>query len=524
MYVALADVEVAETDTAKTWVSGTSNTSINFVTKKDGAFVVFSGKNSTFGSQKVAAGAGTIKGIATVYNTTKQLMFAQTSDWAGLTGERFKKEVKAISVDEVLASASGKTVKTVGRIIKKINSGFILNDGTQSNLYVYDSKKLSASFAEKDIVEVVGSLTAYGTVVELVPTTVTASTASVAATPELTVNKLTAAQVASYAGKSAALVEIEGQFNYDSTGPYYNVVLDGQTIQGSLKIAADSIGTAIQPLDGKRVSAKGFFIGNTTKYFNVAITSSADVKASVTPFFSVSPTEFNVSASDTSVTFNISSNQDWTVASQTTGFKVSAASGTGNGQVTVSFPANTSTTDAKTGDVVVSCTGFSSVTVKINQSKKIDAGSMCFRKLTAAPADWSGEYLIVYEKDKDSVYVFNNKDAAFGYVASAVSGSDIAYSEDLAQYKVTVATMTGGYSIKLTTGKYISGTNNSNKLNMGDSAVLNTLSYTDASVKIESNTSVLRFNSAKSDMRFRYYKSSSYTAQKTIQLYKLVSK
>ena len=48
----------------------------------------------------------------------------------------------------------------------------------------------------------------------------------------------------------------------------------------------------------------------------------------------------------------------------------------------------------------------------------------------------------------------------------------------------------------------------------------NKIEYESTGVKITSNTSVLRFNAASSDMRFRYYKSSTYSSQKAIQLYK----
>ena len=56
---------------------------------------------------------------------------------------------------------------------------------------------------------------------------------------------------------------------------------------------------------------------------------------------------------------------------------------------------------------------------------------------------------------------------------------------------------------------------------MGANAVNTiTLSETDG-VIITSNTSILRFNSASNQMRFRYYKASTYSDQQAIQLYKL---
>jgi hypothetical protein len=52
-------------------------------------FVVFSSKYATYGTSTVAQGSGTIKGISSINNGNMQIIFAQSSDFAGLTGERF---------------------------------------------------------------------------------------------------------------------------------------------------------------------------------------------------------------------------------------------------------------------------------------------------------------------------------------------------------------------------------------------------------------------------------------------------
>ena len=88
-YVALEGVQVAESDLTKTWVSGGAHTNINMEDAQGNKFVVFSSKYSTFGTETVAQGAGTIKGIASINNGNIQIIFAQASDYAGLTGERF---------------------------------------------------------------------------------------------------------------------------------------------------------------------------------------------------------------------------------------------------------------------------------------------------------------------------------------------------------------------------------------------------------------------------------------------------
>lgn len=144
-----------------------------------------------------------------------------------------------------------------------------------------------------------------------------------------------------------------------------------------------------------------------------------------------------------------------------------------------------------------------------------------WEKVTSAPADWSGEYLLVYESNF-TAYVWNGVDAANCYTQGTISSNKI--TGDFVS--VTIATMTGGYSIKVNggtnSGKYISGTSNSNTINFGTTAKANTLTYESSSTKIVSNTSVMRYNPQANNNRFRYFKSSSYSSQKAVQLYKKV--
>jgi len=151
-------------------------------------------------------------------------------------------------------------------------------------------------------------------------------------------------------------------------------------------------------------------------------------------------------------------------------------------------------------------------------------GQTQYEKVTSAPATWLGEYLLVWEKTADSAYIWTGVDAANCYSYDSIVSGKITVSDAVS---ITVDTLDGGYSIKVNggtnDGKYIYGTNNSNKINFGNTAVLNTLSYESSSVMIVSNTSVMRYNKNKNDNRFRYYKSTSYSAQQPVQLYKKVT-
>ena len=146
-------------------------------------------------------------------------------------------------------------------------------------------------------------------------------------------------------------------------------------------------------------------------------------------------------------------------------------------------------------------------------------GNGDYVKITTAPADWSGEYLLVYENNATSGYVWTGVDAANCCQEAAITEYSI---EDDGFVTIIIAPMSGGYSIRINggtnDGKYINGQSGSNTIKFGTSAALNTLEYVSDWVKITSNTSVMRYNT--DGNRFRYYKSGTYTQQQPIQLYK----
>ena len=88
-YVAIEGVQVASADLNKTFVEGDSHTSITVETADGKTFAIFSSKYATYGDTKVPQGSGTIKGISSISKGAMQVIFAQESDFAGLTGTRF---------------------------------------------------------------------------------------------------------------------------------------------------------------------------------------------------------------------------------------------------------------------------------------------------------------------------------------------------------------------------------------------------------------------------------------------------
>ena len=150
-----------------------------------------------------------------------------------------------------------------------------------------------------------------------------------------------------------------------------------------------------------------------------------------------------------------------------------------------------------------------------------------YAKVTNELSDWSGDYLIVYE---DGNVAFNGSlqtlDAVGNTISVAISDEIITASETLDAAKFTIAAVDGGYSIQSASGKYIGKENNDNGMDESteyDESFKNTISYDNGEIVIVGNGGAyLRYNSNSNQNRFRYFKSSTYTSQKPIQLYRYV--
>ena len=141
-------------------------------------------------------------------------------------------------------------------------------------------------------------------------------------------------------------------------------------------------------------------------------------------------------------------------------------------------------------------------------------------KVTETPSDWSGDYLIVYEADG---LAFNGGlealDVASNTIAVTIADNAIEATDDVNAAKFTI---NASGNILSASGYYIGQTSNANGLRSSTSTTYaNTLSLNaDGSVNVVSGGAYLRYNATKDQWRFRYYKSSSYSNQKAIALYK----
>ena len=147
-----------------------------------------------------------------------------------------------------------------------------------------------------------------------------------------------------------------------------------------------------------------------------------------------------------------------------------------------------------------------------------------YEKVTSEPADWSGEYILVYEADATNARVWKGADQANNYAEATIADGVIAAPEGAAVLNIAKVAESDPVVYTIMLGeKYIGQTSDANGIKIQDAAINNSISYngTDAAVDIVASSAHLRYNSASSSY-FRYYKSSSYSSQKKIQLYKKV--
>lgn len=151
-----------------------------------------------------------------------------------------------------------------------------------------------------------------------------------------------------------------------------------------------------------------------------------------------------------------------------------------------------------------------------------------YKEVTVDQTDWSGEYLLVYEASENQAYVFDGSlsklDAVNNYQALEIADGAITADRTCS---VTVEAVSGGYIIKAANGQYIYAPSESNTIATSSNqstAAKYPITFSVASDGVDivlDSGPHMRFNASGDQMRFRYYKSTTYTNQKPVTLYKL---
>ena len=121
----------------------------------------------------------------------------------------------------------------------------------------------------------------------------------------------------------------------------------------------------------------------------------------------------------------------------------------------------------KTATVTLSAEGVDPVTLTINQRARPAAGTKYYVKVTEEPADWSGNYIIVFE-DVNRIYKgsltekFEGSSSIENYYDVAIDNNQIVATDDVISNGVAIENHSGSYAIKTASGYYISRKADSN--------------------------------------------------------------
>lgn len=306
--------------------------------------------------------------------------------------------VDYMTVTEAL-SATGK-VNVEGIVMAKNAKSYILADETS---YVLAYKNASPDEVNVgDRVRISGEMSEFNDMAQITsPIVVSTVSHSEVSYPEPEILGADAAD-ALVASPEQKYIQFTGMLNI--SGSYYNVTIDGASSVGSISYPADDL----IEYDGKAVTITGYFngvSGSSTKYLNILYTEIEEA-----PYCNVSPATLSVDAEAGTATFNISSNESWTISTSNENYKLSETSGEGDAGITVTYPANEGTEPVEVVFTVLSNSGVEK-TVTLTQRTASAEESALAVLVTSASEIVAGKYIILGEFS-EGVYALPNAAAS----------------------------------------------------------------------------------------------------------------
>lgn len=158
-----------------------------------------------------------------------------------------------------------------------------------------------------------------------------------------------------------------------------------------------------------------------------------------------------------------------------------------------------------------------------------------YHQIITEQADYSGIYLLGYPagKTSETVYTWNGLDAVNGYNTATIADNVLTGSKESDAHYIVLERLENSttnaprYSIKVADGSgkenFLHFSGDSNGIKTAEtSKTTYGISWSAEGIDIVNEGGArLRFNSAKDQMRFRFFKSSTYKAQQPVQLYRL---
>ena len=182
------------------------------------------------------------------------------------------------SIAEVLALSSGVEAETEGVVVGTYTKGFVIKDDT-GYLLAFNKDYTAPGVELNSKVKVAGTTSAYGDLPQITPASVTTlETGLTVADPTwLEVNK---DNIENLDLTKCQPIKMTGVLSI--SGNYYNLSIDGTTVQGSISYPLESLGLA--NLAGRIITVYGYFAGgNNANFRNVMAVKVEDGGKPETP-------------------------------------------------------------------------------------------------------------------------------------------------------------------------------------------------------------------------------------------------
>lgn len=455
-------------------------------------------------------------GAISVAETTTIKAIAYVGESASNVASATYTILTPMTIAEVRAQGTG-SVYTSGTVTSCVGTTGYIQDETAA-ICVFGS-----SLTIGDNITVQGSLTTYNGLLEITNPVVTVISSGNTIEPEL----MTIAEINSSTNQGW-FIRIEEVTVTAISGQNTTVTQNGSTIVVRGITDVDYAVNDILSLDG---NIGCYDVAQIANPQNVTVQTSGE------PAILVEPTTVNVPCAAAEGTLTVTyQNIDeelgaeiyWYESDGTTAAEYDWVTAAFNNEGNVEYLIDANTGEARTAYMKVyalddNAEDVYSNLVTINQAAYVaPIADGKYVKVSSTADLTSGQYLIVYEEGS---LAFNGSletlDAVGNTIEVILNNNEIAVTETTTASEFTINTTNG--TIKSASGYYIGQTSDANGMASSiETAYTNTITITDGNADIVSSGAYLRYNSASNQTRFRYYKSSSYTGQKAIQLYKKV--
>ena len=405
------------------------------------------------GAAEIPGKSGYIKGCVSINANLGNISPRNADDLKGMTEPLFEVETTTTKISEITAEGSYTIEKAT--VVSISAKSFVIGDGTG---YICVYKTTAQTVAVGDLVTVAGAVAPYAKGME--GKTALQFDAAAEVTKETGTGTITVPAPQVVAGGEIdnitplKYVTVTGKLAV--SGNFYNIDFSDYTGDqtGSLLDASASLDATVY--NGMDVKVTGWYVyTNTSKYFNIIADKIELVSTDPVVKFTSTPSAFAaenpVAQTVEYVAMNVMGNPTFEISEGAEYFEVGTITAT---TVEVKAKGNNTTNAAFNGKLVAKVAGVEKASIALTQ---FPLNVSNYVPLTAAPTDWSGNYVVGYPEGK-VCYVLKDKysgatatKSTFTYdklESPAFDGENIVY--DVSYNTITIAKISGTnfYSIK----------------------------------------------------------------------------